>query len=69
MRRERMFRYDLLAALVVFFIWAALPGGILHKDRSSELIIDFVPIKNVAEARYMHLTYNDRKEDETTIRR
>ena len=50
-------------------VWAALPGGILHVDRSSQLINDYSPPKNVVEARYIHLTYNDRKEDGTIIRR
>ncbi len=67
--KRKMLRYDLLAALVVLFIWAALPGGILHVDRSSQLINDYSPPKNVVEARYIHLTYNDRKEDGTIIRR
>jgi hypothetical protein len=62
-----MLRYDFLAALVVFFIWAALPGGILHQDRSSMVYNIHKLPTNVAEARYIHITYKDRKSNDNLI--
>ena len=55
-----MTRYDVLAVLVIVFLWAALPGGVSHGEIS---VPQAAPpaeppvIANVAQGRIVHVTH------------
>jgi hypothetical protein len=55
-----MIRYDVLAVLVIIFLWAALPGGVSHGEiRVPEVIPPSEPpvVANVVDGRIIHVTH------------
>ena len=55
-----MIRYDILAVLVIVFLWAALPGGVSHGElRVPTVTPPAEPpiVANVVEGRIVHVTH------------